>query len=357
MKVAFCADFSSGNFIDPGFGMPIVWDNLEFNFDHVFLRNYAIRENPNSFFGLINPSIVSVIMAEKPSHVVFFGYRNFTFLLALLLCRIMSIRTVIRGDSHTLDNESIGRFRGRIKQFGLRVIFKFFDYAFPTGISSTAYFSQAGIPRDRLFVIEHFVDEKFFDGGRMPTVVESESRRKLFFVGKLEEKKSPGDILKAAELLERTHQDFVVNNLEIHFVGSGELLSSLKKQADLISVHTIFHGFKNQSEVRDLLLEADFLVLPSIRNETWGLVVNEAMLSSTAVIVSNKVGCAPDLVRDGKTGFVVDAGNVQDLADRILQLVKMSADELLELKDNARSLALKYTVSAAVRKWRVFFDI
>ena len=46
----------------------------------------------------------------------------------------------------------------------------------------------------------------------------------------------------------------------------------------------------------------DILVLPSI-SETWGLVVNEAFAAGKPVIVSNKVGCAIDLVKDGENGF------------------------------------------------------
>ncbi len=38
--------------------------------------------------------------------------------------------------------------------------------------------------------------------------------------------------------------------------------------------------------------------------ETWGLAVNEAMASSRPVIVSNKVGCAADLVSEGANGYL-----------------------------------------------------
>jgi glycosyltransferase involved in cell wall biosynthesis len=59
-------------------------------------------------------------------------------------------------------------------------------------------------------------------------------------------------------------------------------------------------------------------VMPTVF-EPWGLVVNEAMNAGRAVIVSDQVGCAPDLVRDGDNGFVYQAGNVADL-HRVLRM-------------------------------------
>lgn len=74
-----------------------------------------------------------------------------------------------------------------------------------------------------------------------------------------------------------------------------------------------------------LYAAADVLVLPSIRTasfrEPWGLVVNEAMLQRTAVVASGEVGAAAGgLVRDGRNGFVVPAGDADALATRLRAL-------------------------------------
>jgi glycosyltransferase involved in cell wall biosynthesis len=63
-------------------------------------------------------------------------------------------------------------------------------------------------------------------------------------------------------------------------------------------------------------------VLPSRLHETWGLVVNEAMNFALPVVVSDKVGCAPDLVQDGENGFVVAAGQAEALAAAVRKLVE-----------------------------------
>ncbi len=53
---------------------------------------------------------------------------------------------------------------------------------------------------------------------------------------------------------------------------------------------------------------ADIFVLPSVRNETWGLAINEAMVCGRPVIASNKVGCSPDLIIQGRTGWSFEPG-------------------------------------------------
>jgi len=63
------------------------------------------------------------------------------------------------------------------------------------------------------------------------------------------------------------------------------------------------------------------LVLPSGEYETWGLVVNEAMTGGIPAIVSDMVGCAPDLVVSDCTGYVFRSGDTTDLSRAIDCLV------------------------------------
>ena len=53
----------------------------------------------------------------------------------------------------------------------------------------------------------------------------------------------------------------------------------------------------------------DVLVLPSTGRETWGLVANEALACGRPIIVSDAVGCAPDLAADGVVGRTFPLGN------------------------------------------------
>ena len=65
----------------------------------------------------------------------------------------------------------------------------------------------------------------------------------------------------------------------------------------------------------------DVFVLPS-SIDPWGLAINDAFACSRSAIVSDRVGCAPDLVLDGETGLQFECGNVSDLAAKIERLFR-----------------------------------
>lgn len=60
--------------------------------------------------------------------------------------------------------------------------------------------------------------------------------------------------------------------------------------------------------------------------DTWAVVVNEAMATGLPVIVSNKCGCVPDLVRDSANGFVFDPGRPELLADLMWRVAHGDCD-------------------------------
>jgi glycosyltransferase involved in cell wall biosynthesis len=81
-----------------------------------------------------------------------------------------------------------------------------------------------------------------------------------------------------------------------------------------------FCGFRNQSELPRFFDIASVFVLPS-QHEPWGLIVNEVMNAGRAVVISDEVGCQPDLVHDGVEGCVFPAGDVQALTDAIRRVL------------------------------------
>ena len=72
----------------------------------------------------------------------------------------------------------------------------------------------------------------------------------------------------------------------------------------------MFVDFQNQSMIPVIYYMSDVFVLPSKGpNETWGLAVNEAMACGKPVVTTNKVGCAVDLIKNGKNGIVITPGD------------------------------------------------
>ena len=156
------------------------------------------------------------------------------------------------------------------------------------------------------------------------------------FVGKFQSFKRPLDLLEAVASLQTSQTSEMVASSAMPnssaseflvpvYVGSGALESDLRLHADFLGVKTVFAGFKNQTELPACYAAADVLVLPSEGRETWGLVVNEAMACGLPAVVSDAVGCAPDLIEEGETGFTYPMGDISVLAGCLLRIAQMKA--------------------------------
>jgi glycosyltransferase involved in cell wall biosynthesis len=87
-----------------------------------------------------------------------------------------------------------------------------------------------------------------------------------------------------------------------------------------------FIDFQNQQDMPTVYQACDLFCLPSKGPaETWGLAVNEAMACGKAILVSNKVGCFPNLVLPGKNGAVFKSEDVDDLANKLEELTASKA--------------------------------
>ena len=113
------------------------------------------------------------------------------------------------------------------------------------------------------------------------------------------------------------------SDVHLLYVGDGELRPNLEKYTKEHNLKNIyFVGFKNQTELPEYYTIADIFVLPSGAGETWGLVVNEAMCFGLPIIVSDVVGCGPDLVKHGENGYIYPVGNIEKLTDYLEDLIK-----------------------------------
>lgn len=84
----------------------------------------------------------------------------------------------------------------------------------------------------------------------------------------------------------------------------------------------VFHGPINNEDLPNIYQSNDVFILPSL-SETWGLVVEEALNNGLPVIVSNKVGCAEEIVNenngivfslDSDTGLLNAIDHIRDVS-------------------------------------------
>jgi len=108
---------------------------------------------------------------------------------------------------------------------------------------------------------------------------------------------------------------------DLVLLGDGALRSDLRRLiSDLgIDGHVQMPGFKQYEELPSYYARAGAFIHAST-TEQWGLVVNEAMASGLPVLVSNRCGCARDLVREGENGWTFDPTDEEQLADLMLRI-------------------------------------
>jgi glycosyltransferase involved in cell wall biosynthesis len=112
---------------------------------------------------------------------------------------------------------------------------------------------------------------------------------------------------------------------DLVIAGEGEERSLIEQTIRdcKVSDHVDLIGAKGYSELPAYYAHASAFIHPST-TEQWGLVVNEAMASGLPVLVSNRCGCATDLVKEGENGWTFDPTNEEEMADL---MVRISSDE------------------------------
>jgi glycosyltransferase involved in cell wall biosynthesis len=227
--------------------------------------------------------------------------------------------------------------RNLLKSVLLKWVYKQVDHAFYVGTNNKNYFKKYGLTDNQLSFAPHatdnerFAEDKSADAGLIRKKLGiSNDEMLILFAGKLENKKSPALLLNAFSEL---------NNPGMHllFVGNGDLENELKVlAANNPAIH--FMDFQNQSVMPGIYQACDLFCLPSKGpGETWGLAVNEAMACGKAILVSDKVGCAIDLVKEGYNGMIFKSGNLKDLKEKLNELT-LSNKLLKEYGNNSKQL-------------------
>ncbi len=161
--------------------------------------------------------------------------------------------------------------------------------------------------------------------------------------------------IKGLDILIRSMRDVLrTDECEFVFAGSGNITHWRQKMDPLSRKHAKFLQYVKYEDIHRLYNHADILVLPSL-SETLPLTIIEAMASGLPVI-STPVGGIPELVQQGKTGYLVPVGDSARLSERIRSLLR---DESLRAKMGSagRKAALeRYDSKVMAEKTRRFYD-
>ncbi len=350
IEVLYCHQPTPEDQAQAGFGVDFTWDiPLLEGYRYRFLRNVSRKPGVGEFDGSDAPELRGIIIHERFDAVVVSGWHTKSYWQAIRACWASGTPVMVRSDSHLHDERSA--LKRILKWLPYRYCITRFDACLAAGTWSREYFLHYGARADRIFIVPHCV-APVLASSRADS--EPRYRRELrqrwgigekacafLFAGKFIERKRPFDFIRAVA-------DASAAGSEVHglLAGDGPLRGDMETLAARLHAPVTFAGFLNQTAIPDAYKAADVLVLPSVQ-DTWGLVVNEAMAHARACIVSDRVGCVPDLIDPGVTGFAFPPGNVEALTGCV-RLIADTPGMALRMGAEAQKLIAMHSPQVAV---------
>jgi glycosyltransferase involved in cell wall biosynthesis len=284
-------------------------------------------------------------LKREPWDVVWIhGYSTPLSLAALVTCRLLHLPAIVREEAQLLNPRTY--WRRAAKAPVLRWLSGWIDACY-IGVSNYRFWRRYGLADARLHFTPYSVDNAFFQQRVKVFEGQKAELRAAFglpteypvvlMVSKLQPHKNPGLLLDA---FAETQRHVPASLL---FAGDGELRGELETAIAQRSIENCkIAGFLNQTQIARAYAASDVLVLPS-SYEPWGLVINEAMNFSLPIVASDRVGCAPDLVRAGENGWVVPQGDARSLTEALIQLLT-DGQLRAQFGQASRSLVQRYSV-------------
>lgn len=340
LEVLFMQEAWSSSGYDPEVGSVVDWGLPMF-------EGYACRVFPNvsprrdgiGFWKFVNPGLIRRVLIGPYDAIYVHGHNHFTHVAAIVAARLGGKQVIIRTISYNLAERP--RPVRLVRQLVYRMIYKFAHVLLHVGDHNRRFFEDFGGRPGQLVHAPHVVDNARFEAEHTRAAPRRDAlkaafgiaagRKVVLWCAKFMAKKQPL-MLVDAFLDAALGEDWV-----LLMVGDGELRRACEaRAAERGAGNVVFAGFLDQNEVGRGYSVADVFVLPSAYQETWGLVVNEAMNFGCPIIVSDRVGCAPDLVT-GKCGLVFPHDRPDALA---AALRRMAGDDEFRARCRVRARAV-----------------
>lgn len=277
------------------------------------------------------------------------GWSSPASLAALAWCRQKGVPAVVMSES-TAHDEPRAWWKEAIKRRLVRQC----AAGLVGGTPHAEYAAALGMRRERIFTGYDAVDNEHFAQGAAKASAQRDAlraelnlpRRYFLASSRFVDKKNLPRLLRAFALYRAR-----VGGEAWHLVllGDGKLRPALERQVLKAELARFVHmpGFKQYDELPAYYCLADAFVHAST-TEQWGLVVNEAMAAGLPVIVSDRSGCAPDLVSRGENGFIFDPHDEEALTARMLQMSSGCCD-LAAMGEASKRIISRWTPETFAR--------
>lgn len=352
LEVVYGSNFSVKGYKDKEFGANFAWDkDLTAGTKCRFLEPEA-----GSYDQVTGREIGKALDEIRPQAALLCGYNHPFDRAAFQECQKRGIPILLRAETtdHAVRR---GWLKSKIRDWRLRVIYRECAVLLPIGKRSREHYRRLGVPEEKMVDSPYCVDESSFLWDEDSRLKLRETKRKelgyrisdigygmprtlILFSGKLVWRKGPDLLVEAAGKLRKEGMD-----VGVVFCGSGEMETQLNKRCEELKIPTVFLGFVNQSGLSAVYHACDLFCLPSREGETWGLVVNEALLHGLPVVVSEAVGCAPDLLVSDECGEIFQTFKMNALAIGLKNVIQKGFG--LERRENCRKAVESYSMEKA----------
>lgn len=334
-----------------GFGINFKWDiPLLDGYKYEVLENISKKPSVTTFWGCNTPGVKKVVKDRRFDAFIVNGWGTKSCIQLLLACRQYNVPCIVRGESNAI------RPRVWWKTMIHKWLLAKYSAFLNIGKANREFYIQNGISAEKIFFAPYCVDNGRFESAygelcrnRGPIRTRwgiSSNDFTFLFCAKFIEKKRPLDLLNALSIA-INKLGTLPKHIHLLMVGDGEQRGNCEKFAIQKKLPVTFTGFLNQTEIVQAYVASDCLVLPSDYGETWGLVVNEAMVCGLPAIVSDRVGCRKDLVYPGETGDVFPFGNCEALADCLVSFASGPL-KVRSMGESAKQTVANYSVSNVV---------
>lgn len=281
-------------------------------FPYEIVAGPAVRAHGRAFY--MSPGIIARLRARAPSVVIVGGF-SFPTLYALGYCMATDASLILMSEGTKRTERHLGVPRLLLRRLLIRRARGF------VGVSTAAveWFEELGAPPERCVVAPYALDV-----GQRPTrglAADDDAPARLLFVGQLIPRKGIRQLLLAFAALSRSH------NVRLTILGTGTLEADLIATVRALGLDGLvdFGGFVDQPHLPEVYARHDLFVFPTLE-DTFGVVLLEAMSAGIPVVASQLAGATRDFVADGRNGWVLDAPSVEGIHRALVRALDRRPD-------------------------------